>query len=494
MSKDLLGKRDNSTSFKSDRKIKIWLVSVLFSIGIVWTLPIPFGGSPDEPTYLEYGLFQTQVITGDTVNKSTYLNITKSSCFAFKIDIPANCQKFEVGTEVMRLSDTALINYPKPWFYLTSWPALFLTGELALTATKFLSFLLSLSMLLIPIYYWKNDVRKLLISIAFGVTPLALSMIGAYNPNNLEIFSSIGIALMLFGKSTQQKKQNESRSYWAWLFIMVFLASTAKPLSGAFVFGVFSLYGLYLYRIRKIERQFPESAFEKRELKILGGIGILSLPITLFFSWPSISQADTIPVGQAEVNNLYTLLNFLIRSYDYFIEHAGLFGWRDLAPAPWMLLVWLVLIFQIFNKIAKETSRIDRSIIAGLWLIVIFIAPAFQSLLLAHQYNVGLQTRYLSGLFGAFSIYTVAFLGETSLRFAINSIRLWAVLALINGTWLFIRHSFGITPALTSGPHIIVDQIRTSVNWIPGTWPLVLLVLIVLVYLLKTQPKQFRNI
>jgi hypothetical protein len=491
MSKDLLGKRDNSTSFKSDRKIKIWLVSVFFSIGLVWTLPIPFGGSPDEPTYLEYGLFQTQVITGDTVNKSTYMNITNSSCFAFKIDIPATCQKFEVGTEVMRLSDTALINYPKPWFYLTSWPALFLTGELALTATKFLSFLLSFSMLLIPIYYWKNDVRKLLISAAFGVTPLALSMIGAYNPNNLEIFSSIGIALMLFGKNAHQKRQNEGRSYWAWLFIMVFLASTAKPLSGAFVFSIFILYGLYLFRTRKIEMRLPKLAFEKNELKILGGIGILSLPITLLFSWPAISQADTIPVGQAKVNNLYTLLNFLIRSYEYFIEHAGLFGWRDLAPAPWMLLVWLILIFQIFNKLAKEISRIDRAILTGLWLIVIFIAPAFQSILLAHQYNVGLQTRYLSGLFGAVSMYTVAFLGETSLRFAINTIKLWAALALINGAWLFIRHSFGITPALTSGPRIILDQISNSTNWVPGTWPIVLVALWALLILLKRKPAKF---
>ena len=491
MSKDLLGKRESPASFKRDRKIKIWLVSVMFGIGLVWTLPIPFGGSPDEPTYLEYGLFQTQVMTGDTVNKSTYMNITNSSCFAFKIDIPANCQKFEVGTQVMHLTDTALINYPKPWFYLTSWPALFLTGEVALIATKFLSFLLSFSMLLIPIYYWKNDVRKLLISIAFGVTPLALSMIGAYNPNNLEIFSSIGIALMLFGKKTQQKNQNESRSYWAWLFIMVFLASTAKPLSGAFIFSIFALYGLYLFRIKKINGQLPESAFEKSELKILGGIGILSLPITLLFSWPAISQADTIPVGQAKVNNLYTLLNFLIRSYDYFIEHAGLFGWRDLAPAPWMLLVWLILTFQIFNKLAKETSRIDGAILTGLWLIIIFIAPAFQSILLAHQYNVGLQTRYLSGLFGAVAIYTVAFLGDTSLRFAINTIKFWAALALINGAWFFIRHSFGITPALTSGPGIIIEQIKNSTNWVPGTWPVVLLTILTLLNLLKRQPAKF---
>jgi hypothetical protein len=493
MSKDLMAKRDNSASSKRDRKVKIWLVSILFSIGLVWTLPIPFGGSPDEPTYLEYGLFQTQAFTDDTVNASTYMNIINSSCFAFKVDTPANCQKFEVGTQVMNLSSTALINYPKPWFYLTSWPALFLTGEFALIATKFLSFLFSFIMLLIPVYYWKNDIRKLLISVAFGVTPLALSMIGAYNPNNLEIFSSIGIALMLFGNEANQKRQNDSRGYWAWLFIMVFLASTAKPLSGVFVFSIFALYGLYLYRIRKVKGPLQEKVFDQSELKILGGIGILSLPITLLFSWPSISQADSIPVGQAKVNNLYTLLNFFIRSYDYFIEHAGLFGWRDLAPAPWMLLVWLILIFQIFKKLTKETSRIDRAILTGLWLIVMFIAPAFQSVLLAHQYNVGLQTRYLSGLFGAVSIYTVAFLGETSLRFALNTIKLWATLALINGAWLFIRHSFGITPALTSGPHIIVDQIKNSVNWVPETWPIVLLVLIVLMYLLKTQPKQFGN-
>jgi hypothetical protein len=490
MNKPLSHKLKNVSEIVADRKIKLWLSSVLFTIGLLWTLPIPFGGLPDEPTYLEYGLFQTQIITDDSVNESNYKNITSSSCFAFKIDTPANCQKFELGSEVIHLSSTALINYPKPWFYLTSWPALFLTGEIALIATKVVAFLLSFSMLLIPIYYWKNGTGKLLISIAFGVTPLALSMMGAYNPNNIEIFSSIGIALMLFGKKMNVRTDKASWSYWSWLSLMVFLASTAKPLSGVITFGIFVLYGLFLFRVGKVNSKSGEQIYAKRDLIRFTTVGSLSLPISVLFSWPSISQAETIPVGQAEVNNLYTLLSFLIRSHDYFLEHAGLFGWRDLVPAPWMILLWLTVVCLIVFKVTEKISQTDKFVLTGLWVVTIFLAPALQSILLAHQYNVGLQTRYLSGIFGAVAIYTVAMTGERKPGFAVNIIKLWTLIAIVNGVWLFIRHSFGITPALTLGPYLIVDQIRNKVNWIPETWPVIILLILVLGYLLTISSKK----
>jgi hypothetical protein len=483
----------------TEKKMRVWLVSILFSVGLLWTLPIPFGGSPDEPTYLEYGLFQTQAFTEDSVNESTYINITRSACFAFKIDIPANCQKFEKNSEVLHLSSTALINYPKPWFYLTSWPALILNGEIALIYTKFISFLLSFTMLLIPILYWKNGLNKLFISIAFGVTPLALSMIGAYNPNNFEIFSGVGIALMLFGQKFHESDFRISRGYLAWLLVMVCLASSAKPLSGMIIFSIFCLYGLFVFRNQKMHHKSILDNFRQRDMKIIGSFGLLSLPISVMFSWPSISQAKEIPVGQAEVNNLYALLNFLIRSYDYFIEHAGLFGWRDLPAAPWMSLLWLLLIFVILSKVNHKMMMTDKAILLVLWIVTIFIAPAVQSVLLAHQYNVGLQTRYLSGIFAAVSIYTVMMLVETSSRFAINTMKIWTLIAIVNGAWLFVRHSVGITPALTSGPNLIVDQIRNGVIWIPEAWFFILILLVITISLMginfeKSNKTRFKGV
>jgi hypothetical protein len=476
-----------------EKKIKVWLVSVLFTVGLLWTLPVPFGASPDEPTYLEYGLYQTQIFTGDTVNESTYRNITRSGCFAFKIEIPANCQKFESDSKAIHLSSTALINYPKPWFYLTSWPALIFKGEMALVLTKLVSFIVSFSMLLIPIIYWKNGVNKLLISIAFGITPLSLSMIGAYNPNNFEIFSGIGIALMLFGQKFNQGESKVSRRYWFWLLFMVLLASCAKPLSGVIIISIFCLFGLFVYRNRKRNQEAQIWNFKNSDFRILSLLGILSFLVSVLFSWQSISQAGEIPVGQAKVNNLYTLLNFLIRSYDYFMEHAGLFGWRDLGPAPWMSLVWVSLVFLILIKIEYKISRTDKSILLGLWVVTIFVAPAVQSILLAHQYNVGLQTRYLSGVFGAVSIYTVAMLREVSLTFAINTIKIWSFLGLINAAWLFVRHSVGINPALISSPRLIVDQIRSKIIWIPDTWLVVILLVLITVYLISIKPEALQK-
>jgi hypothetical protein len=234
-------------------------------------------------------------------------------------------------------------------------------------------------------------------------------------------------------------------------------------------------------------------------MKIISAFGVLSLPISVMFSWPSISQAKEIPVGQAEVNNLYALLNFLIRSHDYFIEHAGLFGWRDLPAAPWMTLVWLTLIFVILSKMNHKMMMTDKAILLVLWIVTIFIAPAAQSILLAHQYNVGLQTRYLSGIFAAVAIYTVTMLVETSSRFAINTMKIWTLIALVNGAWLFIRHSVGITPALTSGPNLIVDQIRNKVIWIPEAWLYILISLGVTAWLMgvnleKSDQTRFKGI
>ena len=488
MIKNTFHLRLGSKKFVIENKMKAWLVSILFTVGLLWTLPIPFGATPDEPTYLEYGLYQTQVFTGDAVNESTYRNITRSACFAFKIDTSANCQIFEENSQRIHLSSTALINYPKPWFYLTSWPALIFTGEMALIFTKLISFLLSFIMLLIPIIYWKNSVNKLLISVALGVTPLALSMISAYNPNNFEIFSGVGIALMLFGQKFDEKESRVTRGYWAWLLIMVFLAASAKPLSGVIILSIFCLFGLFIYRSQKVTHKSMLEIFRHRNIKIISGLGLLSLLISVLFSWSSISQAKEIPVGQAKVNNLYVLLNFIVRSYDYFIEHAGLFGWRDLPPAPWMSLLWLILVFAILSKADQKMKRTDRVILLGLWILTIFIAPAVQSILLAHQYNVGLQTRYLSGIFGAVSIYTVAMLGETSSRFAMNSMKIWTFVAMINGIWLFLRHSVGITPALTSGPYLIVDQFRAKVIWFPDSWFVVLLLILITISLMRAKP------
>jgi len=135
----------------------------------------------------------------------------------------------------------------------------------------------------------------------------------------------------------------------------------------------------------------------------------------------------------------------LLKSESYFFEYAGIFGWRDTGTAPWTLLTWALTSSAMIYFALKSVGKSEKRTLVYLWLGIALFFPLLETLLLAINFNVGLQTRYLAGLFAFVAIYTVTLIKDKFLtRFKLIVIILVAI-NLLNLAWNYFRYSMGIT-------------------------------------------------
>lgn len=427
----------------------------------------PFAGMPDEPAYLHYGINSIENIIGDpdTLKESTSFNLQNSACFAFHPEISANCQHFKNSGGAIS-AKSPLARYPKPWFYLTAWPALIFGGELGLLLAKLLAALLSMLVIFIGIKYWKRDKTSLPLLLFFALPPLSIQMLGSYNPNGFEIAGATAIGLMLFGRNFPDNPH--SKTWWIWLTSISLLTATAKPMSGILVFATYALYFIY-YFIEKITRnkfgKLSKKDFEFKNTIRFAIIAFFSMVISYLLTIPSIHDSDknVLPSNDSKFGILF---KFISNSENYFREYAGLYGWRDIGPAPWSLVIWISLMAIILNKAFSNAHKVSQLIMGGTWAFVLVVAPAVQSVALAEKYNVGLQTRYLSPYFAVAGIATW-FVLQKSYKSLKSLIPFLIILNLVNFLWVYLRFAIGY-PTFLQPPSNALAVLSDHNNWRPN--------------------------
>lgn len=446
--------------------VKLWLTAVLSSILMSWALLLPFGGVADEPAYWHYGIATVNDVfkNEELLRKGDINNIVSSSCFGFKSDVTANCQYFSSDAKLI-MAKPSLIDYPKLSYIFTAWPVFISQGENAMLFSRLASTLLSMILIGLGIVHWQRSTKKLILGILFALPSLSVHLVASYNSNGIEIASLIGFSLMLFGrnKPTIEFKQN-----WKWWFsfvTIIIFASTAKPLSGLFVL----LLTLIYFKIENNDLRMKEFSrvkllFKKNISLIVSGS--LATATTLISSLDSLRKAKALSTDNPTPDLIQAGWNFLLKSESYFFEYAGIFGWRDTGTAPWTLLIWMLTSFMMIYIAFNSAEKKERRALLYLWIGITIFFPLLETLLLTINFNVGLQTRYLAGLFAFVAIYTVTLIKDNLLtRFKLIIVILIAI-NLLNLAWNYFRYSIGITKMYSWKSFI--SGITDSNSWQPA--------------------------
>jgi hypothetical protein len=445
---------------------RLWILFALFAITTVWASGIPFGGVADEPEYLQYGAYSLShdLLGTGTLDSGLLKNIGNSPCFAFHPEISANCQNFVSKANAVN-GKPPLSPYPKIWFYLTAWPALLFSGQLGLVLAKVLAGLVALGILSLPIIFWKKTNKKLALSLAVALPSLSIQMLGSYNPNGFEIAGLTAIALMLYGQSPREMTERP-KSWWFSIWITTLLASAAKPMTGLLTFFIFCMYHFFA---ALTEDDYVRNHLSRNALKVKTNLQLVLLPISgLIFSYvltrPTLAAAK-IAIKPNHQGFFHLALGFLTHSDSYANEYAGIFGWRELGPAPWCTSAWIAILSVIIYKSAADCKFKAKMAVGTIWFIVLIIAPMLEVISLANNYNVGLQTRYLAGVYGFAAVATVSLIPEKNKNsYALAKLSLFV--AMINWTWVYLRFSIGY-PEFTVKPIATLHYLFGNEAWEP---------------------------
>jgi Predicted membrane protein (DUF2142) len=459
----------------------------------IWVLGTPFGGVADEPQYLRNGIYYTlsSLTKGElTIPAATANNIDQSACFAFRPEISAQCKVESNQTGMVTAEPPKLLySYPQPWFWLTSWPAILIDGEFGPLFARIFAGILSMTAISIGILFWKRDTKLLWLATILALNPLSMSVIAGYNPNSMEIAGSLSLALMLFGKKSTLKFSRNNLPLILCLLIVTLLTSSAKPMSGTFV-----LFAIFLYFIN--EKWVGTKAMGADKLSNKQSNVLTELPILIFLSITAFINSVILSLGSfgaaSDATQSYPLyrqywasaVRFLGISDRYALEYAGMFGWRDTGPAPWMQVFWIAFFISCMAIIFSKQEIYLKKYLFFLWGTIFVILPLIQTLLLAHTANVGLQTRYLAGYFCIIAVYSSLLAKDINAKFLNLLIRTFILILLFNQIWVLVRFSIG----LRNGYIPNLENLSSGNFWLPY-YGVIYLILVFFLFYKALNPK-----
>ena len=249
---------------------------------------------------------------------------------------------------------------------------------------------------------------------------------------------------MLLGRKEAPKEFKQNWKWWLSFTLIIIFASSAKPLSGLFVLLIVLIYFIIENSDLPFKKFTGFASLLQKNLTLIVSASLATVS-TLILSLDSLRKAKTVSSNNPTPDLIQASWNFLLKSESYFVEYAGIFGWRDTGTAPWTLLTWMLTSFVVIYFAFKSVEKKEKSILIFLWMGITLLFPLVESLLLTINFNVGLQTRYLAGLFGFVAIYTVTLIKDELLARVNIIVVILVAINLLNLAWNYFRYSMGIT-------------------------------------------------
>ena len=450
---------------------------------------MPFGGAaPDETTYFHYGVHETnKLLHFDPIepkngysNDQETLRFIDKPCFAFDSSTTATCQTIPPFSKFVD-TKPRLFNYPKPWFWITSLTSFILPENIAFLGSRMSAMLLNLCALFIGALFWRREGERLFLGLLLALTPLAFSVIFSYNPNGFEISTITGINLLLYGKAKYDEEKVTKKLWWLSFAALGICATIAKPMSGFLLLYTLLLYVLYSWVREKSESSSLDTQRTRIQILLLG---------VIFAAISTYQSLDALTVGQSYVNTLdlpstrSILSKTLLSTDSYFLQNAGIFGWMDTPPAPWLLVFWVGIFFIVlFNAYSASSCNI-KLLLLSVWTFTLFVLPPFAAAMYSRGAGGGLQTRYLSSIFAVTCLLTVCSLREKNLKM-LRKIPLFLFgILIINFYWILLRYVVGI-PEIYASPKLLFTGLFISQSWHPTYFNLSLLSLATFMVLLR---------
>lgn len=402
-----------------------WIAfAVLGLLASIWSLASPVFSVPDENAHATKAIAQLQgQVVGRTVDGVKHLVVDLAPedaytpnilCFATHPAVPASCDGAELGDPEGSLwFNTWVGAYNPVYYYLVGWPSLFLDGNAtvygmriasALVGSAFLAFAFVLAMA-------GRRSRWLPFGVAFVAGPMNLYLLGAVNPNGLELAASVALwvgVLRLFQHfdpraSMQADPWAVSRTAtWAIVTASAIALASARALGPLWLVVVVALAAL-VAGWAPVRRLFTAPS-SYAWLAAIAAAAIFSLGWTLFGGSLS-SQAE---VGDAPLVGAGPLTGaaYMLRmTPDYLQQAAGWFGWLDTPLPAWTY--WLIAASVGILVVLAATALRRRSTVV-FWTVLAagLLVPVLVQVRSVSQTGIIWQGRY--GLFLYLGILVVA--------------------------------------------------------------------------------------
>lgn len=392
------------------RRWSVFLIAFLaiFGLGAIWAFATPHMGVPDEPAHV---IRAASVIRGDFVPRQSSSDPYMSdvdvpkwaaeshalTCFAFDPNIPASCQPApEDDDEIVIARTSAGINSPL-YYSIVGLPSLILDGAPAfyamrlvnagLTAALLAAAFMSVSQLSRP--------RWSYLAIAVGITPMAVFLTGAVNPNSIE-FASAGA---LFATLLALVRTPSSRAL-LWERAALIVAS-ALFLVNTRSISLLWLVIIVMLAFTAAKRDVLVPLFRRPATWVtLALSALVSLLALIWFTRPQPEiVAEDVPVYPLIGGNFVLGAQVMLdRTLEFASGWVGLFGWIDTPPPSFTLLIWCTAIVGLTGA-AVLFGRGAMRLVTVLLLVAAIAIPIVVQGFLLPDYGIIWQGRYMMAVY-----------------------------------------------------------------------------------------------
>ena len=358
--------------------------TAFFLLGAAWALALPVNGTYDESAHIAraYAVYSGQWRTGEAELRvpASLLPSNPDCTWAPRpATTPASCQQWNGGKELVAAPSGAS-RYPPLYYGLVGAPIRLMPDSTGVVASRLLSAAAGALLLAAAVAVATALGPAMLVAAtALVVTPTVANLMGAVNPNGMEIAAAIllFVALLgLFGVGAEPSATFGTRKTLLVLTgIAAFLLLTLRHL-GPLLLGV-DLIAVALV----VGRHRAAAQTRDRSTRLLVG-GPVAAGALLAGVWLLVggSPAEDVPQGRPLQLSAAQVVDGLATSrVPFYVEQVvGRFSYGETRISPWAILLWYSLVIAAVVVALRRGARRTTLVVAGLVVVSLAILIALE--------------------------------------------------------------------------------------------------------------------
>lgn len=425
---------------------------------LLWALASPLGSVPDEPSHAirAAGVVRGEIATPPWAENSALArsivpryvaNMHDLTCYAGRPEITPACE-IPLSGDVSKIVTTGnSAGNNSPVFYaIVGLPTLFLSGDVALYAMRFVNALLcatALAAMFMQLSLLARS-RWAIVGGVVAITPMVLFLSGSINPNAIEV---AGAGALFATLVAMVRAPNPSRILWeraAITVLSVALLVNSRSISLLWIIVIIAAV-LLLAKPPAVVALLRRPA----ALALLAGSATVIFIALLWYADPPKYGGGAI--GGVATSSLTALVAMLVRTFDFTSGYIGFFGWLDTPSPAFSTIVWSAVVVALIGGALIWGSGRARLVAAGFGGVMLFVPPIVQAIL-APSLGYIWQGRYMLAMFICFlvacgmaldSSYAESPLAPRLKRAITVGLSLVAVGQVVSFVWTFRRYTVG---------------------------------------------------
>jgi hypothetical protein len=345
---DRIGRPGAGRAPESPVWLRWWVLVLTFSLaGLAWSLMTPAMGAPDEPTYAANavafwsGQFRSQEEHAPDAKTLPFGNgrwfripevwnvgYDVPTCFAFQPSRPAVCSNFSGSNQITDVPDSLFYTVQPAWLALTGWFGRLFPGLVGVYGMRIVSALAGAVLLAAAVRALAEliSARLAVIGVLAAATPMTFFILGAVNPNGLEIAAAICLWAHALALGRQRRAPTHLLVGFA---VSAVVLTFTRPLSPVFA-GYILLAAAIVAGWERVR-----ALWEERRARITGIVVVAAIAV----SAASVFTFSRNAHGSDPHASTFAPRTAWFHTIDLFAS----FGWNDTPVRP-VAILWLVVL------------------------------------------------------------------------------------------------------------------------------------------------------